>query len=159
MKRLTIDAPLALAIALGATSPSASTGALVYSTTTACQLQFDGTRWVVPKSEGVMILQSKSAAYTFDFLDIGTAILHPTSDTTARTFTIDSNANKALPVGATITVINQHGAGVVTLAITTDTMYLAGVGVKTTIALAANGMMTLVKLSSTEWMISGVGTS
>jgi hypothetical protein len=102
-------------------------------------------------------INSQSAAYTTVISDAGKAIFHPSADTTARTFTIDSNANVAFPVGTVITFINQISAGVVTIAITTDTMYLAGAGTTGSRTLAANGMATAIKMTSTTWLISGSG--
>lgn len=100
---------------------------------------------------------SQSAAYTTVAADSGKHIFHPSADTTARTFTIDSNANVAYPVGTAITFINQNGAGTVTIAITSDTMRLAGSGTTGSRTLAANGVATAVKVTSTEWIISGTG--
>jgi hypothetical protein len=100
---------------------------------------------------------SKSAAYTLVLGDSGKHILHPSADTTARTFTIPANASVAFPVGTAITFINQNGAGVITIAITTDTMRLAGAGTTGSRTLAANGIATCVKITSTEWIISGNG--
>ena len=100
---------------------------------------------------------SKSTAYTTVLSDAGKHILHPSADTTARIFTIDSNANVAYPVGTVITFVNQDSAGVVTIAITTDTMRLAGPGTTGSRTLAANGMATALKLVATEWIISGTG--
>jgi hypothetical protein len=100
---------------------------------------------------------SQSDAYTLVLADSGKHILHPTADTTARTFTIPANGSVAYPVGTAITFINQNGAGVVTIAITTDTMRLAGAGTTGSRTLAANGVATAIKLTSTEWIISGTG--
>lgn len=100
---------------------------------------------------------SRSAAYTTVLTDSGKHILHPSADTTARTFTIDSNANVAYPIGTAITFVNQHSGGVVTIAITTDTMRLAGPGTTGSRTLAADGVATAVKITSTEWIISGTG--
>ena len=100
---------------------------------------------------------SKSVAYTTVLADAGKHILHPTADTTARTFTIDSNANVAYVVGTAITFVNQVSAGVVTIAITTDTMRLAGAGTTGSRTLAADGVATALKITSTEWLISGTG--
>jgi len=100
---------------------------------------------------------SKSTAYTTVLADAGKHILHPSADTTARIFTIDSNANVAYPVGTVITFVNQDSAGVVTISITTDTMRLAGPGTTGSRTLAANGMATALKLVATEWIISGTG--
>jgi len=100
---------------------------------------------------------SQSAAYTLVLEDAGKHILHPTADTTARTFTIPADSSVAFPVGTVVTFINQNGAGVVTIAITTDTMRLAGAGTTGSRTLAANGIATAIKLTSTEWLISGTG--
>ena len=100
---------------------------------------------------------SKSAAYTTVMSDAGGHLYHPGADTTARTWTIDSNANVAYPIGTTLTFINDTSGGVITIAITSDTMILAGAGTTGSRTLAANGMATAVKMTSTRWMINGVG--
>jgi hypothetical protein len=100
---------------------------------------------------------SQSAAYTTVAADSGKHILHPAADTTARTFTIDSNANVAYPIGTAITIVNENAAGVVTIAITSDTMRLAGAGTTGSRTLAANGIATALKITSTSWLISGTG--
>jgi hypothetical protein len=100
---------------------------------------------------------SQSAAYTLVIEDAGKHILHPSADTTARTFTIPANGSVAFPIGTTVSFVNQNGAGVITIAITTDTMRLAGAGTTGSRTLAANGIATCIKLTSTEWLISGTG--
>src|SRR3990167_745387 len=100
---------------------------------------------------------SKSAAYTTVMSDSGKHILHPTADNNARTFTIDSNANVAYPVGTAITFINQINT--VTIAITTDTMTLMGIGSTGSRTLAANGIATALKVATTSWVISGTNLS
>ncbi len=100
---------------------------------------------------------SRSAAYTTVLADAGKHILHPSADTAARTITIDSNANVAYPIGTVITFVNQHGAGIVTIAIAGDTLRLAGAGTTGARTLAADGMATALKIASTEWIISGTG--
>jgi hypothetical protein len=100
---------------------------------------------------------SRSAGYTCVIGDAGNHILHPSADTSARTFTIPANSSVAYPIGTAITFINQNGGGVITIAITTDTMRQAGPGTTGSRSLAANGMATVVKVTSTEWIISGVG--
>ncbi len=107
---------------------------------------------------GVPIAQSsKSADYTTVLADGGTQILHPTADNNARTFTIDSNANVAYPVGTTITFINQINT--LTIAITSDTLQLAGSATTGSRTIAAGGMGTAIKVTSTLWFISGPGVS
>lgn len=102
---------------------------------------------------------SQSAGYTLVLSDGGKHILHPSTDTTPRTFTIPANASVAFPLGTAITIVNQNGAGTITIAITSDTMRLAGAGTTGSRTLAANGIATALKIASTEWIISGTGLS
>ena len=125
---------------------------------------FDGTTGKLLKDGGKTIAQireieqnSQIGAYTMVLADAGKHILHPSADTTARIFTIPANSSVAYPVGTAITIVNQNGAGVVTIAITTDTMRLAGAGTTGSRTLAANGIATALKITSTEWIISGTG--
>lgn len=99
---------------------------------------------------------SKSAAYTTVLADSGKHIYHPAADTTARTFTIDSNANVAYAIGTAITFINRT-TQVVSIAITSDTMTLGGTTTTGTRSLAQNGVATAVKVETTEWLITGTG--
>lgn len=107
---------------------------------------------------GVPIAQnSQSAAYTTVLSDGGKQIYHPSADTTARTITIDSNANVAYQIGTTLTFVNDTSAGVMTIAITSDTLILAGTGSTGSRTLAAGGIATAVKMTSTRWIINGTG--
>lgn len=100
---------------------------------------------------------SKSADYTTLIGDASGHIYHPSADTTARTWTIDSNANVVYPIGAAVTFINDTSGGVITIAITSDTLVLAGTGSTGSRSLAPSGMATAIKMTSTRWMISGTG--
>jgi hypothetical protein len=99
---------------------------------------------------------SQSANYDLVAADSGKQIFHPSADTTARTFLIPANSNVAFSIGTSITFINQASAGNVTIAVTTDTMRLAGNGATGNRLLTANGIATCVKVTGTEWIISGV---
>jgi len=98
---------------------------------------------------------SQSAAYTLVLGDAQKHILHPIADNNARTFTIPANSSVAYPTGTAITFINLINT--VTIAITTDTMYLAGAGTTGSRTLAAYGTATALKVASTTWIISGSG--
>lgn len=100
---------------------------------------------------------SQSTAYTAVLSDAGKHLLHPSADTTARVFTIPANSSVPYPIGTALTFVNQNAAGVMTISITTDTMRLAGAGTTGSRTLAANGIATALKLTSTEWIISGTG--
>jgi hypothetical protein len=117
-------------------------------------LTVDGT---VPVGFRTVPQNSQSGAYTLVLADSGKHIFHPSADTTARTFTIPANSSVAYPIGTALTFINQNGAGVVTIAITTDTMRLSPAGTTGSRTLAANGSATCIKVTSTEWLISGSG--
>ena len=99
---------------------------------------------------------SQSAAYTCVLADSGKHIFHPSSDANARTFTIPANSSVAYPIGTAITFINMTAA-VVTIAITTDTMYLSSAGTTGSRSLARYGSATAIKIDSTSWLISGSG--
>lgn len=113
----------------------------------------DGTNGVGYKN---IPQNSRSAAYTTVLGDAGKHIFHPSSDANARTFTIDSNANVAYPIGTAITFINMTSQ-VVTIAITSDTMNLAGTGTTGSRSLAQYGVATAIKIDTTLWIISGTG--
>lgn len=100
---------------------------------------------------------SQSANYTTVLTDRGKHIYHPTSDDNPRTFTIDSNANVAYPIGTAITFVNDQNT--VTIAITSDTLVWAEDGSTGSRTLAENGIATAIKVTSTRWIISGTGLS
>ena len=72
------------------------------------------------------------------------------------TATIPANSSVAFPIGTTIAFI-ASSATTLTIAITTDTMYLGGTGTTGSRTLAAYGMATAVKVAATTWFISGTG--
>lgn len=100
---------------------------------------------------------AKSTAYTLVLTDAGKHIYHPSADGTARVWTIPANASVAFPIGAAVTFVNGHGAGVITIAINTDTLRWAADGSTGSRTLAANGMATAIKVTATEWKITGEG--
>lgn len=100
--------------------------------------------------------QSKSANYTAVLADAGKHIFHPSTDANARTFTIPANASVAYEIGTALSFINMTSQ-VVSIAITSDTMYLVGAGTTGTRSLAQYGAATAIKITSTTWLISGNG--
>src|SRR5512139_821262 len=102
-------------------------------------------------------LTTKSVNYTLGPEDAESQILHPSADVSARTWTIPADATTAFAVGTKITFINQNGAGVLTIAINLDTMRLEGPGTTGARTLAANGIAHARKITTTEWIIEGVG--
>jgi len=137
-----------------ATSPSFTTPVLGTPTSgTLSNCTVDGTDSVgfrnIPQN-------SQSAAYTLVLADAGKHIFHPVGDNNARTFTIPANSSVAYPIGTAITFINMAAANV-TIAITTDTMYLSSAGTTGSRTLAQYGSATAIKITSTNWLISGSG--
>ena len=123
------------------------------TTGTTANLTVDGTDKVgflnIPQN-------SQSAAYTLVLADAGKHIFHPSGDANARTYTIPANSSVAYAIGTAITFINMTSQ-VVTIAITTDTMYLSSAGTTGSRSLAQYGSATAIKITSTNWLISGSG--
>ena len=61
----------------------------------------------ITMSQVPITVNSQSTAYGLLATDSGKFILHPTSDNSARTFTIPANASIAYTVGTVITFVNQ----------------------------------------------------
>jgi len=101
-------------------------------------------------------INEQSAAYTAVAADAGKVIFHPSTDANARTFTIPANSSVAYPTGTVLTFINMTSQ-VVTISITSDTLYQAGTGSTGSRSLAQYGIATAVKMTSTTWLISGNG--
>jgi hypothetical protein len=99
----------------------------------------------------------QSATATTATLAIGDAGKHIYVTTNNQTITIPANATVAYPIGTTIEFIAGPSATTVTIAITSDTMYLAGTGTTGSRTLAAHGMATAVKVAATTWYINGYG--
>jgi len=123
------------------------------ATLTSCTV--DGTNLVGYQN---IPINSQSADYTLVLADAGKSIFHPGSDANDRTFTIPANSSVAYPLGTAISFLNMS-ANNVSIAITSDTMYLSGYGYTGTRTLAQYGAATAVKMTSTTWMISGNGLS
>jgi len=93
-----------------------------------------------------------SGAYTLVAGDAGELVY----TTTSRTVTIPANSSVGFAIGTTIVFVSGPSA-TTTIAITTDTMRLAGPGTTGSRTLAAHGIATAVKVAATEWYISGNG--
>lgn len=96
---------------------------------------------------------AKTAAYTLALSDAGKHI-----SITTGGVTIPANASVAFPIGTTIAIFNDSGSSQ-TVAITSDTLRLAGTTTTGTRTLAAYGLATCVKVKSNVWAISGAGLS
>jgi hypothetical protein len=120
----------------------------------------DATTASTVKSVGYLGLP-QSATATTATLAIGDAGKHIYITTTGQTITIPAASSVAYPIGTTLTFIAGPSATTVTIAITSDTLRLAGGTSTGSRTLAANGMATAVKVSGTSssgvWYINGTG--
>ena len=94
-------------------------------------------------------VNSPAGAYSLVLSDQGGLVALATGG-----LTIPANASVAFPIGTTIAVYNNSGSSQ-SIAITSDTLRLAGTGTTGTRTLAARGLATLVKVAATEWVASG----
>jgi len=108
------------------------------------------------KSVGYLGLPQSGTA-TSATLAMSDAGKHIYVTTASQTITIPANASVAYPIGTTLTFIAGPSATTVTIAITSDTLRLAGGTSTGTRTLAANGMATAVKVAATTWYINGTG--
>lgn len=140
----------ALASAGGSATWGAITGTLASQTDLQAALDAKGAVGIPQNPQ--------SGAYTLVLSDANKHIYHPTSDTTARIWTIPANSSVAFPIGTAVTFDNDFGAGAITIAITTDTLVLVGAAGSTgSRTLASGGQATAIKVTSTRWRINGTG--
>lgn len=100
-------------------------------------------------------VDSKSANYTAVLADMGRAFLHPSGGGAGDVFTIPANSAVPYAVGATLTFINLD-SNALTISINTDTLTLLGTGAAGSRTLGQNGMASAVKVTSTQWVITGI---
>jgi len=102
---------------------------------------------------------AQTGAYTLVLADGGKHIYHA-SGAAAATYTIPAATSVAYPIGTVISFVNLS-ANNVTIAITTDTMYLSSAGTTGSRTLAQYGIATATKVSGLSssgiWVISGAG--
>lgn len=96
----------------------------------------------------------QTGSYTLVLADSGKHIYRGSGG--AETWTIPANASVAYPIGTALTFINLSSTAV-SIAITSDTMYLSSAGTTGTRTLAQYGSATAIKIASTTWIISGSG--
>ena len=98
---------------------------------------------------------AQTGNYTLTLADTGKHVYHA-SGAAAATYTIPANATVSFVTGAAVTFINMS-ANAVSLAITSDTLYWSPTGGTGTRTLAQYGVATAVKITSTSWIVSGLG--
>lgn len=137
---------------------------------------FGGATWAVDTSGGVSLNLSTTVAqsgtpvptsvgflgspqistqttHTLALVDSGGHYYHVSGS--AHTLTIPANGSVAFPIGTIIGIVNESGGGVVSVAITTDTLrWGSSTGTR---SIAANGSATLLKVTATVWRLTGDG--
>jgi hypothetical protein len=98
------------------------------------------------------MVQSKTDSYTATLEDANKTLV--LSSGASKIFTIPANASVAYELGTVLNFVNLSSSNL-SIAITTDTMTLAGSGSTGTRTLAQYGEATARKLTSTSWLISG----
>ena len=102
---------------------------------------------------------AQTGSYTMVLADSGKHIFHA-SGAGAATYTIPAASSVAYPIGTAITFLNLSATSI-SIAITTDTMYLSSAGTTGTRTLAQYGSATAIKVSGVSssgiWVISGSG--
>jgi len=130
-------------------APSGALGTPSSGTLSSCTV--DGTDAVGFKN---IPQNAQGSNYTLTLADAGKHIYR--SSGSSATWTIPANSSVAYPTGTAITFINLS-ATAVSIAITTDTMYLSSLGTTGTRTLAQFGSATAIKIDSNNWLISGSG--
>lgn len=98
---------------------------------------------------------AQTGNYTLVAADAGKHVYHAVG-AAAATYTIPANSSVSYATGTAISFVNMS-ANAVTIAITTDTMYLSSAGTTGSRTLAQYGVATAIKLTGTTWIISGNG--
>lgn len=91
--------------------------------------------------------------YTLALADSGGHYYHVSG--TPHTLTIPANGSIPFPIGTVIAIVNENGAGALSIQITSDTLrWGSSTGTR---SLAANGTATLLKVASSVWRLTGDG--
>jgi len=96
---------------------------------------------------------AQTGSYTLVLADSGKHIYHAVG-AGAATYTIPANGSVAYPIGTALSFVNLSTTSI-SIAITTDTMYLGSTGTTGTRTLANYGTATALKVTSTVWIITG----
>jgi len=164
-----VNASAAIALSKLASSTSSQLAAIISDETGTGSLVF-GTGPTITPAEGTVGAAHNGAGYmgmpqvvvssggrTIAATDAGKHVYVTTNNSQA--IAIPANATVALPVGTTIVIVVANGITGTTVTITSDTLRLANSSSTGTRSIAGNGMGTLLKIGSTEWIISGNGVT
>jgi hypothetical protein len=108
-----------------------------------------GTSKALAYQDMAIPLTDKVDAYTFVLADANQ--IFTMNNAATKAFTIPANASVAYPIGTTLTMIWITGAGVPTVAITSDTL----VAPNGTSLAQAGSVAVAIKVAATTWVLSG----
>lgn len=115
-----------------------------------------------PKANGVELgfrgipQNAQNGAYTLALTDAGGHVY--SKNVAGQTVTIPANASVAFPIGTAITLLN-NGTNAITVNAAAVTLRQAGTTNTGNRTLATKGLVTLLKVETDLWFISGVGLS
>lgn len=119
---------------------------------------FVGNVRVNGSTVGLAILPQniQNVDYQFDLSDVGKHVYHTVAG--ANTYTIPKNVDVIFDIGTPITIVLGSASGNVTIALGAGvTLRQAGTANTGPRTLAANALVTLLKVNTDEWLINGVG--
>lgn len=124
-------------------------------------LNSGATAWIIqaPANAFDIRINNQASNYTFALTDRGKMIVSGAGG--PYTFTIPANASVAFPIGSAISLTN-FSAGSSSLAITTDTLFWpngSGAAPTGTRTIASASNFTIVKITATQWIVTGSGIS
>lgn len=100
-------------------------------------------------------LINKNANFTAVLTEAGATFIHQKSDTTARTYTIPTNASVAFPIGTFFEIINLSNANVTVAVAGSDTLTSLHDGGTGNRIISENGRVRLLKVDTTAWIMFG----
>lgn len=134
-------------------------GNLVAGMTAYLVLDSGADDWTLLNPQAAEVPQSaQTGNYTLVIGDAGSHIYHASGAGAGDTYTIPANASVAFAIGTVITFINGDSNSI-SIAITSDTLTLAGSTSTGTRTLAQNGIATAIKVTATAWLINGTALS
>lgn len=128
----------------------------VQSNLTAYQTSNDAALAAVALFRGVP-QNGKNTSYTLALTDQGSHVY--SANTAAQTLTLPTNATAAFPVGSTISIVNDGTNNITVSPSGGVTLRLAGTATTGSRTVTPGGVVTLVKVATDKWFISGTGLS
>jgi len=100
---------------------------------------------------------AQTGSYTLVLADAGKHIYHA-SGAGVATYTIPANASVAYPIGTAVSIVNMS-TNAVTISITSDTLTWAQGGGTGSRTLAQYGVANCLKITATQWILTGINVT